>query len=211
VRWELNLTRLGSGCTTRQGLLFVAIATAGFACSPTDVRPPTAASSPVAVSTKDQWEILRSKPMRLPQLKANEHCPVSPVVRPAPSLGLGVGKEPVFAVLGQLVVSSSVNGNQVLWAASPTYAGPLRIRGAQLDGSGAMLFARVPSSHWSQPPVRSLEGDSYYSELDLLEAGTETAAPWRTWPSLTLVDQPGCYGWQVDGTDFAEIIIVLVR
>ncbi|HEV8688078.1 MAG TPA: hypothetical protein VGQ84_12440, partial [Gaiellaceae bacterium] len=30
---------------------------------------------------------------------------------------------------------------------------------------------------------------------------------WRTWPGGTWLRTPGCYAWQIDGTDFSNVIV----
>ena len=30
---------------------------------------------------------------------------------------------------------------------------------------------------------------------------------WREWPGATWLRTPGCYGWQIDGTNFSHIIV----
>ena len=30
---------------------------------------------------------------------------------------------------------------------------------------------------------------------------------WREWPGGTSLHVPGCYGWQIDGTDFSYVIV----
>lgn len=118
---------------------------------------------------------------------------------------MGLGDGPVYAVAGQRVKSSPTNSNKVLWVADPAYTGPIRIRGGQLDGDGKLLLGGPLHNYWSGQPV-TVGRDTLYPELDLLEPGTPTGAPWRAWPSNTYIATPGCYAWQVDGLGFTEII-----
>jgi hypothetical protein len=30
---------------------------------------------------------------------------------------------------------------------------------------------------------------------------------WRQWPGGTWLRTPGCYAWQIDGTDFSDVIV----
>jgi hypothetical protein len=114
----------------------------------------------------------------------------------------------VYAVAGQGVRSSSTTGNKVLWVADPAYAGPIRIRGGQLDGDGVLLLGGSLHNYWSGQPVKRVAQSDLYPELDLIEAGTPTGEPWRAWPSDTYVATPGCYVWQVDGLGFTQVITV---
>jgi hypothetical protein len=47
----------------------------------------------------------------------------------------------------------------------------------------------------------------------LYERRGEGAQPngWRAWPSLLLVRTAGCYGLQVDGMSFSNVIVIRVR
>jgi hypothetical protein len=85
----------------------------------------------------------------------------------------------------------------VLWISRPGYQGPLLIRGRQLDGPLAVGFGNeiVPFAELQLPP------------------GTAAGAPlspqgWRNWPSMSRLRSPGCYGWQIDGSDFSEVIVI---
>ncbi len=73
---------------------------------------------------------------------------------------------------------------KVLWGVSRGYRGPVLIRGHQVDGQGRMLFY---TDH-SQPRLRfsGRVGDH---------------------PSEVLVTAPGCYGWQLDGRGFSEVLV----
>jgi hypothetical protein len=97
---------------------------------------------------------------------------------------------------GQSVFDGSDWGGQkVLWAAAPRYAGPVLIRGRELDGPQAVGFGgdRVP-----------------FDEMQLLAAGATSAgepAGWREWPSYTRLRGGGCYAYQVDGANFSTVIV----
>ncbi len=91
---------------------------------------------------------------------------------------------------------SKWSGFKVLWVSRPSYNGPLLIRGRQLDGLHAVGFGQdlVPFAEQQLPP------------------GTGAGAPlsqngWRNWPSTARLRSAGCYGWQIDGTDFSEVIV----
>jgi hypothetical protein len=82
---------------------------------------------------------------------------------------------------------------KVLWAATPDYAGPILVRGRQLDGPHEVRFERG-----ADPPA----------ELRLADGGITVGAPGlRNWPSYTRVRAPGCYAYQVDGQDFSEVMV----
>lgn len=172
-------------------------------------QPAVAATSPGGVPVTAGWGDLAGRPLKLTQLVPGQTCPRSSPRQTDPEgFGLGLGDGPVYAVAGQRVKSSLTTGNKVLWVADPVYAGPIRIRGRQLDGDGDLLLGGPLHNYWLGQPVKRISGFDLYRELDLLESGTPTGAPWRAWPSETYIATPGCYAWQVDGLGFTEIITI---
>ena len=81
---------------------------------------------------------------------------------------------------------------KTLWFARPEYRGPVFIRGRQLDGPHTVVLGEGPSLVDPQlGPGDTLNG---------IEG-------WREWPGGTSLRTPGCYAWQVDGTDFSHVIV----
>ena len=174
-------------------------------------EPTVAAASPGGVPVTVGWGDLAGRPLKLTRLAPGQPCPRSSPRQTDPQrFGMGLGDGPVYAVAGQRVKSSLTTGNKVLWVADPAYAGPIRIRGRQLDGDADLLLGGPLHNYWSGQPVKHISGFDLYRELDLLESGTPTGAPWRAWPSETYIATPGCYAWQVDGLGFTEIITIQV-
>ncbi|HEX9299631.1 MAG TPA: hypothetical protein VF968_05830 [Actinomycetota bacterium] len=88
---------------------------------------------------------------------------------------------------------SGWGGNKVLWVVSSAYTGPVLIRGEQLDGPRSLGF--------------SLGGPPAYTELQLPPGKAPRGnGGWREWPTETRLQASGCYAYQVDGTDFSEVI-----
>jgi hypothetical protein len=83
-------------------------------------------------------------------------------------------------------IGSPWSGARVTWTAASSYAGPILIRGRQLDGPSAVGFG---------------EGHVPYDELQFPPGGT------RQWPTFTRIRAPGCYAYQVDGTSFSTVIV----
>ncbi len=77
-------------------------------------------------------------------------------------------------------------GNKVLWIFDPVYAGPILIRGVEVDGGNELRFddGRVPPL-----AIRTWSGAS------------------RDRPSYTRVRTPSCYAYQIDGTTFSSTIV----
>lgn len=129
------------------------------------------------------------RPLHLPAddggpcpITVNANGPVSPNV-----LDAGVGFRRVNA--SQWLIA------EVTWTVSGSYTGPLLIRGAMLGGGGALGFgtATVPDD-----------------ELQLLDAGQgapRVASGGRAWITYSRVRSGGCYAYQVDGSDFSEVVV----
>ncbi|TMD41633.1 MAG: hypothetical protein E6I88_07015 [Chloroflexi bacterium] len=96
--------------------------------------------------------------------------------------GYGYGPGPVF-LSGQLTWFNNV---YALIMVSPAVSGDVLVRGHQLDGSGGI-------------PLQGQQGQG-----NLKIAGPN--GTWRWWGGQ-IVGGPGCYGLQIDGTNFTEQII----
>jgi hypothetical protein len=145
-----------------------------------------------------QWEPLR-RPLTLPSIPADGACPRSSSTRAGAGVTWPLGPGPAYPAIGSPngvanlkddLVKKDWYLHKTLWAISPRYRGPLLIRGRRLDGPGMLRFrfglARELKLHKLRPSAQS---------------------QWRYAPSHTALREPGCYGFQVDGTDFTEVII----
>ncbi len=150
------------------------------------------------------------RPLRLPRVASGAACPTTGAGIATRFVGRLLGAGPVYPVLGGAValnfayppsrgsnfVGSRWGGQKVLWVGAPASAGPVLIRGRQLDGPHAIGFgpAGVP-----------------VDEMQLLASGATSPgepAGWREWPSYTRLRAGGCYGYQVDGRGFSTVIVV---
>ncbi len=171
------------------------------ACAPPG--PPLVAS-PGVLHTPDPADELRSRPLQLIKIEAGSQCPSAHPRQVNPDYGVAVGEGPVYAAGfgndGVLSITfpaptetpfygSAWSGTKVLWFVDPAYQGPVLIRGGQLDG---------PNS------VRFNTGADLPSELWIDAAGSSN---WRSQATYTRLRLPGCYMYQVDGTNFTETII----
>jgi len=146
--------------------------------------------------------------LRLPTVQAGRPCPASAGVSVNNSffVGVALGRGPVHpipAADGDLrhgvVVLSSHTGRpgwlafKTLWFSEPSYQGPFVIRAKRLDGSGPVAFGETPTL----APLVVPAGETLNS-----------GAGYRTAPGGTWVKTPGCYGWQIDGLNFSNVIVV---
>jgi hypothetical protein len=164
-----------------------ALAIALFACAASpqaDVHSSASAEANFQSSAAAQM-------LKLPTLQPGSVCPVSTqqdfATQPGHKLpGYGFGPGPVF-LSGQ---TQWFSGVYALLLVSPAYSGKVLVRGHQLDGSNGMPFS-------------GQQGD-----------GNLTIAPgspgqWRSWGG-PVSGAAGCYGLQVDGDGFSEIIVFSV-
>jgi hypothetical protein len=128
------------------------------------------------------------RPLKLPADDGGP-CPITLNAQPASPQEIPAG-----------VGFRSVSGSQwliagVTWMVPGGYTGPLLIRGGMLGGGGAIGFGT---------------GTVPYDELQLLDAGRgapRVVAGGRAWITYSRVRAGGCYGYQVDGTGFSEMVV----
>lgn len=190
----------------------VVLATALTACNST---PPHVSPSP---GTHIEFQQLRERPLRPPQLSAGGSCPITPSV-PIKFTAATVsahGHWPFyFGPWGWPIDAGDFT--KTPWHVAPDYAGRLVIRGQRLDGPGRVAFGFWPQGFGTPAaspdvPVLFTRPDQqgrtvvYQSELDLDTAigGRDDGHFW-SYPSA------GCYVLQADGDTFASVTVVLVR
>ena len=87
-------------------------------------------------------------------------------------------------------------GVKFLWIGAQSYNGPVLIRGRSLTSGGPVGFGQV------NPP---------FAEMQIAPGpgwgvvGNNNLG--RSWPSMERLRKPGCYGLQVDGTNFSYVIV----
>ena len=168
---------------------------------------------------------LSARPIRLAEARGD--CPVSGT-RPI-SIGWGgttggisgyaTGQGPVWLVMAEesLPISpATVEGRVVMhgavlpwgpsstpgwgalktvWLSLPTYKGPYLVRGEPLDGTGPVRIGGSPSQgSFVVPPGESVNGGHGY----------------RPGIAYVWLRQPGCYGFQIDGTTFTHTVVIFV-
>lgn len=161
-------------------LLGLSITLVGCNSSPQATVQPSARATP-----------LGARPLKLPTLQPGSPCPISAqqdfAAGPGNKLpGYGFGPGPVF-LSGQ---TQWFSGVYALILVSPAYSGGVVVRGHQLDGTNGI-------------PFRDQQGEG-----DVVIA-PGSAGEWRSWGS-NISGAPGCYGLQVDGDTFSEIIVFSV-
>jgi hypothetical protein len=139
-----------------------------------------------------------ARPLHLPSLKRGAACPVSHPDRSVDfasyGVATGIGAGPAYPVMprGVVFIQRAANfgshvwgGQKVLWFVHPRYHGEILVRRRRIDGSGVVRFDR---------------GDVPAAELRM-PAGTSDR------PSFTRLRAPGCYAYQVDGSNFSRVVV----
>lgn len=119
---------------------------------------------------------------------------------PAFPTGLGAGARPLFGFEhppqpGSGWEASGWGGNKNIWVISPSYGGPVLVRGRQLDGPNEIRFE-------NGRPAFTRES-ALHPSRDLRLHGPE---PYGN-PSTTRLRAPGCYAFQIDGRGFTYAIV----
>jgi hypothetical protein len=83
---------------------------------------------------------------------------------------------------------------KTIWTAPPAFRGVFLLRGRQVDGPNEVRFSEATTDTPALQAVFSSDN-----------AGSE-ASGWLPWLHYVRVRAPGCYGIQVDGQTFSEII-----
>ena len=160
-------------------------------------------------SASNSWHQLH-RPLDLPRVGPDEECPVSPVDdridwQSANIFGgAGTGRGPVYPGLGESGhlrtasegSSSSWFGGKVFWYVTPKYRERVLIRGRRLDGPESMRFSD-DGRRSRQLRIRR--------KSDISWEGQPPGS--RGEPSGVLVRASGCYGVQIDGTNFSRTVV----
>lgn len=149
---------------------------------------------------------LHHSPLDLPFLDPEDKCPVTEVGSELEAVAQTYGAGPVYATLGSGDGSVAVDDTleyggwhyvKVLWSARRSYEGPVVIRGRQLDGGNALFFSP------DEPEPTGLQLVSLSFPPGTVRGNREA----RFFPTTTLVSEPGCYAFQVDGDGFRDVIV----
>jgi hypothetical protein len=152
------------------------------------------------------------RPLHLPRLAPGAAFPIS---RIDPRIhwerinifgGSGIGRGPVYPGLGssggRLTATPDVQyggpwaGEKVFWDVRPSYRGRALVRGRRLDGPQQLGF------NGRGLPARELR-----IERGMTVSWEGQPRGSRGIPSDVRVRAPGCYGVQIDGTNFSRVVV----
>jgi hypothetical protein len=135
----------------------------------------------------------------------------------APNYGAGVG--PAY-LSGQDSWYTSVVAQVTILMVDSKYSGPLLVRAFQLGGNGKSMvtLADFPSPDPSTglPVIKQEPRVAVVPALHTTGGGLYLGAVaptsfWRAWYGLLSTDSSGCFGLQVDGDVFTELILFVVN
>ena len=202
-RWGLALTVLATlGGLTVAGRLLDLPETQ---LSPTSPPSSTTTNEVVSVATLPPPATIPAalrRPLRLPGLRRDGSCPTSPMIGPSitrahPVAAVAVGDGPVYPVLFRATAAGRLDHSSVAyWDAPKPLVGPVIVRGLRLwapqDRVGFL------QAQQNTRPIHLLDPASAYQ-------GGEQGSWWRP---TRLQAGRGCYGLQIDGVGFSEVLVV---
>jgi hypothetical protein len=189
--------------------ILAASSLAAMACTDDSLRSATTEPTPVGSTTATQaTEVsrLRLRPLSLPSLPSGAPCPVT-TDSSTPSSALGtmwgtgtarpvLGSQPRIAIAPPANFGSqSWGGNNVVGALSADSTATALVRGHQLDGAAVARF-----DDGAIPPQDKILDPKGKTPLD---------GGWYDFPGYVRMQEPGCYGFQIDRGDAASVILVL--
>jgi hypothetical protein len=175
-----------------------------------DDRPARAAPAPPTTSAQVSVTTLAPgtvpaglrRPLRLPGLRRDGSCPTSPATGPAitpahPVAAVAVGDGPVYPVLFRAAAGNRLDPSAVAyWDAPEPLGGPAIVRGHRLGRPGDRIGFQEGQE--ASRPVHVLDPAAAYSN----------GARGRWWRPTRLRAGPGCYGLQIDGPRFSQVLVV---
>jgi hypothetical protein len=197
------------GLAVASAAILVTTACSGGGANGSEEERRSSASATPGEDPSDEQSTLRREFHLLP-LSAGDECPRTPGGRRAPKVAITLGGGPAYPVLGMSAPPPRPGGvaslgddirhagwywHKTLWAIDKRYGGPVLIRGARIDRPGPLRFGV------GDPEA----GD--YGIVSALDMPAEQRVRWRYGVSSTLVRGPGCYAFQVDGTNFSDVIV----
>jgi hypothetical protein len=165
--------------------------------------PPTTAEASIAtVPPPAAIPAALRRPLRLPGLRRDGSCPASqavgPPVTPArPVAAVAVGDGPVYPVLFRAAADGRLDRSAVAYWDAPTpLGGPAIVRGHRLGRPGDRIAFQ--------------DGQERSRLVHLLDpaAAYPAGSQGRWWRPTRLRAGPGCYGLQIDGPRFSQVLVV---
>ena len=169
--------------------------------------PPTTAPSRVVTVTTRPTAIPRQvwRPLRLPSLGRDGSCPTTPATGPQstrahPVAAVAVGRGPVVPVLFRAGRDGRLDQSAVAyWDAPEPVGGVVIVRGHRLGAPRDQI--RFLNDRQEPSPVHVLDP----------AAAHPAAGQGSWWRPTRLRAGAGCYGLQIDGVTFSQVLVVELR
>jgi hypothetical protein len=167
--------------------------------------PPPTTRQAVTVTTSPPAATIPAalrRPLRLPSLRRDGSCPTSPAVGPPitpahPVAAAAVGDGPVYPVLFRATADGRLDRSAVAYWDAPTpLGGPVIIRGHRLGAPRDRI--RFQDDRQRSRLVHVLD--------PILSHPAGPRGRW--WPPTRLRAGAGCYGLQIDGPGFSQVLVV---
>ena len=170
---------------------------------------------PAVVVAQTVEESLKHRPMSLPTLAPGESCPVTtgslgtvPRQRHIFGGALWFGAGPVYFALAwkdspgddatfalePVPREGDAHRAKTPWVASPSYSGPILVRGSAIDAGRRVL--RFDAT-----------GEGPRNTLELKAPRAPLPSLWSFWPSAMWIPGPGCYGVQIDTLEATDVVV----
>ncbi len=176
---------------------------------------------PTPTTLANAWHLLEQRPLLVPPLPPNKICPIThgqvlPYTGFAPghaivSPGPGGTDLPFYSpatlsryplVSGTPIPNSDWYHQKVVWFIQPSFTGPILIRGHQIGGPHSLRFTGgLSEQNYTGDPL----AEPLLPELQIM--GSPDADYPNGWGSDTRAQTPGCYIYQIDGTNFSGYFI----
>lgn len=184
--------------TMRCAVLTALLATVLAGCGGhSSSQPSSTLTSPEA--TADAATLL-ARPLKLPAVPSGSACPVTPVTSRKVDVTNPRGHGPFY--LGGQMPHGNFPWNKTVWVLVDGAHGPVLFRGGRVDGTGSLKFSGTPADPSEMGVTLSSSGGvsaTFYESV--IDSGREDA--FSVYPATT-----GCYGLQVDGPSFEDVIVI---
>ena len=165
-------------------------------------------AGPVASPSPLSYQQLAARPFHFPAVDMEQFCPTSQVTMiggTAPRLGTPVGFGFGVRADGSPWPKGGYALNKTVWEMSkPPWLMAVLLRGARLDGLGALYFAGngISNPEPSRVTVPDPQGGGQILFYPQLRLPVESNAAFYLYPSSA-----GCYAMQADADNFSEVVV----
>jgi hypothetical protein len=211
MRWRR--ARIGLAVLAVLGALTLAGRLLDLAATPPPPAPSSAPpksstvparAAPSSTTPPQTFPAALARPLRLPSLRPDGSCPATPPTRGRHIWGsdqqtVALGDGPVYPVLLTKPDGGPDRTSSMYWVAPTPLGGVAIVRGHRLGRP--------------HDPVRFQDEDHPVTAVEVLDPAAagqaDNGGSW--WPTFLLRVGVGCYGLQIDGPRFSQVVVVDFR